>query len=107
MRWAIIAMIGAGCAIGCGGAPRSAIGPYVKNVARNGDWLAVIKCQIILEDNQLRDETCTIEQLPLGPIPIAPMSAAPIEPPAPAAAPAAVPPATAAPPRGKRSAAPR
>ncbi|MGE0870893.1 MAG: hypothetical protein AB7P03_20170 [Kofleriaceae bacterium] len=92
IRCAIVVLLAAGCAVGCGGAPRSAIGPYVKNIARNGDWLAVIKCQIILENNQLSEESCVIEQLPLGPIPMAPMPAAPaVIPESPATPPPAAP----------------
>jgi hypothetical protein len=47
----------------------SQIGPYVKSVARNGAWLAVQRCMIVLEGNTLAEGECTVEQFPLGTIP--------------------------------------
>ena len=52
---------------GC--ATSSAVGPYVKSVARNGAWLAVQKCMIVLEGDDLTETSCTIENVPLGSIP--------------------------------------
>ncbi|MFT3691727.1 MAG: hypothetical protein QM831_01215 [Kofleriaceae bacterium] len=53
------------CVAGCvsGGTP---IGPYVKTVARNGDFLAILRCQIVLEGDDLREDTCAWEQIPLA-----------------------------------------
>lgn len=55
---------------GC--ANRSQVGPYVKSVARTGEFLAVIKCFIVLEAEELREEACTIEHIPLRSIPMQP-----------------------------------
>lgn len=53
--------------------PTSEIGPYVKNVSRQGAWLAVQKCTIILEGDSLTEGTCTITH-----VPIAQMAGAPV-----------------------------
>jgi hypothetical protein len=44
----------------------SQVGPYVKHVQRNGDWLVIHKCMIVLEDKELHEASCTVEQLPLA-----------------------------------------
>ena len=62
MRWLLLAAL-AGCA------STSQVGPYVKHVARNGDWLVIHKCVIVLEDKNLSEEGCTVEQLPLAALP--------------------------------------
>lgn len=56
------------------------VGPYVKHVSRNGDWLVVHKCIIVLDGNSLAEEGCTVEQLPLGSVPQA--APPPVQPPA-------------------------
>jgi hypothetical protein len=61
----------------------SRVGPYVKNVVRQGDWLIVQKCVIELEGEELHEVSCTAEQLPLRSIPMAP----PMQPMPPAAPP--------------------
>ena len=48
----------------------SQIGPYVKSVSRNGNWLMVQKCMIMLEGDDLAEGRCTMEQLPLGSVPM-------------------------------------
>jgi len=53
----------------CAGTSASRVGPYVKHVARNGDWLAIYKCLIVLEDSDLHERNCTVEQIPLAAIP--------------------------------------
>lgn len=55
------------------------IGPYVKSVARNGAWLAVQKCMIVMEDDVLSEGSCTVEHVPLGTLPPTPV--APTQPP--------------------------
>jgi hypothetical protein len=50
----------------------SQVGPYVKHVQRNGDWLIVHKCMIVLEGDEIHEGQCSAEQLPLGTVPIAP-----------------------------------
>lgn len=56
--------------VGC--ATRSQIGPYVKHVARNGDWLVIHKCVIVLEADELSEQSCTYEHLPLRQVPLGP-----------------------------------
>lgn len=56
--------------VGC--VSRSQIGPYVKHVARNGDWLVIHKCLIVLEGDDLTEQSCTYEQLPLRQVPLGP-----------------------------------
>jgi hypothetical protein len=66
------------CALACalgGCASQSQIGPYVKSVARNGPWLAVTKCTIVLVGEELEEGTCTLEHVPLSQVPMAPASA--------------------------------
>ncbi len=53
------------------------IGPYVKSVARNGAWLAVQKCMIVMEGDNLEEGACTLEHVPLGTLPVAPGPMAP------------------------------
>jgi hypothetical protein len=50
----------------------SQIGPYVKSVNRNGSWLIVTKCMIMQEGDELAEGRCTMEQLPLGSVPMMP-----------------------------------
>lgn len=54
----------AACALG-GCASTSQIGPYVKSVTRQGPWLTVQKCMIVLDGEELQEGACTTEQLPL------------------------------------------
>jgi hypothetical protein len=62
----------------------SSVGPYVKHVARNGDWLVVHKCMIVLEGDNLSESNCTVEQVPLRTIPVgAPMPGQPMPQPPP------------------------
>jgi hypothetical protein len=65
-------MLAVTLAAGAGCASQSQIGPYVKSVARNGAWLAVQKCMIVLEGEELLEGPCTIEQVPLMALPAAP-----------------------------------
>ena len=59
MRMAI-ALLLAGCYA------RGPVGPYVRSVSRAGNALVIERCTIVLEDDdQLRFDTCTTEQLPL------------------------------------------
>jgi hypothetical protein len=44
------------------------IGPYVKTVARDGGFLMVQKCTIILEGDDLREDQCGWERVPLATI---------------------------------------
>jgi hypothetical protein len=53
----------------------SQIGPYVKSVARNGAYLAVHKCMIVLVGETLEEGECTLEHVPLGTLPVAPYPA--------------------------------
>lgn len=76
----------------------SQIGPYVKHVARNGDWLVVHKCMIVLTGNELTETDCTVEQLPLRSIPQGPPPVGPAMAPPPAGTPTAPP----APPAARR-----
>ena len=43
----------------------SQVGPYVKQVYRQGDFLIMQKCMIQLEGEELHEINCTAEQLPL------------------------------------------
>jgi hypothetical protein len=45
------------------------IGPYVKTVARNGAYLAVQKCTIVLDGDNLREDQCGWEQVPIAALP--------------------------------------
>lgn len=63
MRRLLLVLLVAGCA------QTSTVGPYVRHVARNGDWLVIHKCVIVLEDKDLSETDCTVEQLPLAAIP--------------------------------------
>lgn len=67
---AVAVVLAAGALGGC--ASSSRIGPYVKHVARNGDWLVVHKCVIVLDGHYLTEADCTVEQLPLRSIPQGP-----------------------------------
>ena len=71
----------------------SQVGPYVKHIQRNGDWLVIHKCVIVLEDKELGEAGCTVEQLPLSSIPQMqqPMQAPPMQPGPPAGTPVAPP----------------
>jgi hypothetical protein len=80
----------------------SQIGPYVKHVARNGDWLVVHKCMIVLEGDALTETACTVEQLPLRSIPQGPPPVGPALAPPPAGTPTAPPGAPTAPPAAPR-----
>lgn len=61
-----------------------------RHVARNGDWLAVHRCMIVLEDRELHASSCTVEQLPLAAVP----QAVPPLPPGAGSPPQPLPPAT-------------
>jgi hypothetical protein len=63
MRWLVLAFL-----VGCGTA-HSQVGPYVKHVARNGDWLVIHKCMIVLDGVELGEASCTVEQMPLRALP--------------------------------------
>lgn len=64
MRYALLAVLLTACV------SESAVGPYVKSVARQGPWLIVQKCTIILSGDELHEGECTMEQMPLGTIPV-------------------------------------
>lgn len=66
IRFALVALL-----VGCA-ASRSQVGPYVKHVTRNGDWLVIHKCMIVLEGVELGETACTVEQMPLGALPQVP-----------------------------------
>ena len=68
MKWLVlvVTLAGAGCA------SQSQIGPYVKSVARNGAWLAVQKCMIVLVGEELEEGECTVEHVPLAVVPTVP-----------------------------------
>jgi hydrogenase maturation factor len=55
--------------VACGGTSRSVVGPYVKHVQRNGDWLLVHRCMIVLEDKDLSETACRVEYVPLAQVP--------------------------------------
>jgi hypothetical protein len=61
-----IAMLAGGCI------STSQVGPFVKHVQRNGDWLVVHKCMIVLEGDEIREQACTAEQVPLRSLPSVP-----------------------------------
>lgn len=63
MMRVLAVLLFAGCA------QTSHVGPYVKHVARNGDWLVIHKCFIVLEDKTLSETDCTVEQVPLASVP--------------------------------------
>jgi hypothetical protein len=65
--WRALALV---AAAGC--VSTSQIGPYVKHVERNGDWLVIHKCIIVLEGDELAERSCTYEQLPLRQVPLGP-----------------------------------
>ena len=54
--------------VGCGS--HSTIGPYVKHVQRNGDWLLVQRCMIVLDDQDLSETACRIDYVPLAQVPV-------------------------------------
>ena len=62
-RTLALLMLVAGCV------QTSYVGPYVKHVARNGEWLVIHKCFIVLEDKDLSETDCTVEQVPLAAVP--------------------------------------
>jgi hypothetical protein len=80
VRVALVALLLTACA------GESTVGPYVKSVARQGPWLIVQKCTIVLSGDELHEGECSMEQMPLGTIPIQqpPMVAPPGPPGAPA-----------------------
>lgn len=55
----------------------SQVGPFVKHVQRNGDFLVIHKCMIILEGDEIREANCAAEQIPLRSIPVAPQPTMP------------------------------
>ena len=63
---AIAAALAGGCV------PTSQVGPYVRSVVRQGPWLVVQKCMIVLEGDDLSEANCTVENLPLGSVPMGP-----------------------------------
>lgn len=69
-RFALSTALAGALAGGC--VSSSQIGPYVKHVARNGDWLVIHKCIIVLEGEELSEQSCTYEQLPLRQVPLGP-----------------------------------
>jgi len=96
------AALGIAIALLGGCATSSQIGPYVKHVARNGDWLVVHKCMIMLEGDELTETACTVEQLPLRSIPQGPPPVGPAMAPPPAGMPTAPPATPMAPPAARR-----
>lgn len=52
------------------------IGPYVKSVARNGAWLSVQKCMIVMQGDDLAEGPCTLEHVPIGAMTAAPVTPA-------------------------------
>ena len=75
MRALLLAAILSACA-----APTQ-VGPFVKHVQRNGDFLVVHKCIIILDGDDLREGGCAAEQIPLRSLPMAPQPPAGMTPP--------------------------
>jgi hypothetical protein len=71
--------IAAALVTGC--VPTSQIGPYVRSVQRQGAWLVVQKCMIVLEGDDLNESNCTVENLPLGSVPMGPPMGPPPGPP--------------------------
>ena len=77
----VLALLVSGCV------SESQIGPYVRNVQRNGSFLVVTKCMILLEGDDLNEGQCTMEQVPLGSVPMMqpqqqpPMQQPPMQPP--------------------------
>ncbi len=71
MKLAILSVLLAGCVA------TSQVGPYVKHVQRNGDWLVVHKCMIVLEGDDLHESQCTVEQVPLRTVPMMPQQMPP------------------------------
>ena len=94
MKKLLLASLLAGC-----GASHSQIGPYVKHVSRNGDWLVIHKCMIVLDGIELGEASCTVEQMPLRALPQAPPPALQPTAPAPSGQPVAPPAAPPAAPR--------
>jgi hypothetical protein len=81
MRWLLVlATLLGGCM------SHSQIGPYVKSVSRNGNWLVVVKCVIELHGEDLAEGACTQENLPLVGVPVQPppMQPPPMQQPPPA-----------------------
>jgi hypothetical protein len=76
MKKLLLAFLATGCV------STSQIGPYVKHVQRNGPWLAVTKCMIVLEGDDLNEAECTVEHVPLTSVPMqpGPMQPGPIQP---------------------------
>jgi len=72
MRWLVALALVSGCVA------TSQVGPYVKHVQRNGDWLIIHKCMIILEGEEIHEGQCSAEQVPLGNVPIGPMPGQPM-----------------------------
>lgn len=66
IRLVILAVAAAACV------STSRVGPYVKHVERNGDWLVIHKCVIELAGDELAERDCTYEQVPLRQVPMGP-----------------------------------
>lgn len=61
------------------GHTNSRIGPYLVNIERRGDELALVLCDILLESGQLRQGQCSEQRVPLSAV--APPSETPPAPP--------------------------
>jgi hypothetical protein len=62
MRSALLAVVLSACYA------RGPIGPYVRSISRAGNVLVIDACTIVLEDDDdLRFESCTRQQIPLPP----------------------------------------
>jgi hypothetical protein len=69
------------CVLATGGCvTTSQVGPFVKHVQRNGDFLVVHKCIIVLENDEISERACTVEQVPLRSVPMMPQGAQPVMP---------------------------
>lgn len=64
MRRAILCLVLAGC-----GAHSSHIGPYVTNVERRGAELAVVVCDVMLDNGTLSMGRCFEQRVPIAGLP--------------------------------------
>ena len=53
------------------------VGPYVKSVTRDGNWLIVQRCMLQLEGDDIFENKCTKDQVPLASVAPAPAAGPP------------------------------